>query len=225
MIDDYYLLLGIQRDAGMTQIKRAYRRLAVRFHPEVAGEEGAEQFDRLQDAYDTLAHPARKADYDRQLSLADELRQEGRRAEPLFGLPVDLFGQFENVRPGTEEILAHVLGNFTGHTPKSHPTRELNVELVLSPQQAQRGGTAPMVVPVARVCGTCGGTGRAGFFMCERCEGHGTTWQKARVDIAIPRNVQSGAVVETSLHHLGIRNMWLKTHVRVTSSAPRSEYP
>jgi molecular chaperone DnaJ len=215
MTHDYYLLLGIQRDAGMTQIKRAYRRLAVRFHPDVAGDEGAEQFSRLQQAYDTLAHPARKADYDRQLSLADEVRLQSHRPEPLFGHALDLFEQFDSVKPGTQEILNHALGNFTGHTPKSHPTRELNVELVLSPAQAERGGRVPMVVPVARVCRTCGGTGRAGFFLCDHCEGHGTTWEKAHVDVTIPRNAQDGAVVETSLHHLGIRNMWLKTHVRI----------
>src|SRR5437870_13806889 len=47
MMDDYYLLLGISRDAGMTQIKRAYRRLSMRFHPDVAGDDGVEQYERI----------------------------------------------------------------------------------------------------------------------------------------------------------------------------------
>jgi molecular chaperone DnaJ len=219
MLHDYYLLLGIDRDAGMTQIKRAYRRLALRFHPDVVGDDTAEHFGRLQRAYDALAHPTRKADYDRQLSLAEEVRQQAPRPAPLFGHPIDLLAEFGTVKPGTDEVLNHILGNFTGHTPKSHPTRELNVEVVLSPQQAEQGGRIPMVVPVARVCGTCGGTGRTGFFLCDACKGHGTTWQKATADVTIPRHAQEGMVIETSLHHLGIRNMWLKTHVRITQPA------
>ena len=217
MTPDFYLLLGIGRDSGMTQIKRAYRRLALRFHPEVAGDEGGEQFERLQEAYQTLAHPARKADYDRKLSLADEVRQTAPRPAPRLGQPIDLMADFGTVRPGTEEVLAHVLSNFTGRGPKSHPTRELNVEVVLSPAQAQRGATVEMAVPVARVCPTCGGAGRTGFFECDACEGHGTVWEKANVDVAIPQHAQDGTIIETSLHHLGIRNMWLKTHVRISA--------
>lgn len=218
MMDDYYLLLGIARDSGMTQIKRAYRLLSLRFHPDVTGGEEGEQFARLRAAYDTLAHPARKADYDRRLSLADEVRMTGERPEPLFGRAMDLVAHFGSVRPGTEEILGHVARNFTGREPKSHPTRELNVEVVLTPAQAAKGGSAPMVVPVARVCAGCGGTGRAGFFTCDACDGHGTVWEKARVDVMIPRHASDGTVVETSLRHLGIRNMWLKTRVRVEGS-------
>jgi molecular chaperone DnaJ len=215
MMDDYYLLLGIGRDSGMTQIKRAYRLLSLRFHPDVTGDEGAEAYERLREAYDTLAHPVRKADYDRKLSLAEEVGLGPERSERLFDGAMDLMGEFGTVRPGTEEVLAHILANFTGREAKSHPTRELNVEVALTPAQAARGGAVPMVVPVARVCARCGGSGRAGFFMCDACDGHGTVWMKAKVEVMVPAGVSDGFVVETSLRNLGIRNMWLRTHVRV----------
>jgi DnaJ-class molecular chaperone len=220
MMDDYYLLLGIGRDSGMTQIKRAYRLLSLRFHPDVTGEEGVGQYARLREAYETLAYPARKADYDRQLTLAEEVGIGRERAEPLFGGAMDLMGEFGTVRPGSEEVLAHILSNFTGREAKSHPTRELNVEVALTPAQAARGGAVPMVVPVARVCARCGGSGRTGFFLCDACDGHGTVWMKAKVDVSVPAGVRDGEVVETSLRHLGIRNMWLKTHLRVGAGAP-----
>jgi molecular chaperone DnaJ len=219
LMDDYYLLLGIGRDSGMTQIKRAYRLLSLRFHPDVVGEDGAGQYARLREAYETLAHPARKADYDRQLTLAEDVRSMGKRPPSLFDSAMDLLDGFGAVRPGTEEILAHVAGNFTGREPKSRPTRELNVEVVLTAEQAARGGAVPMVVPVARVCARCGGAGRTGFFLCDACDGHATVWTKASVDVTVPAGARDGQVIETSLRHVGIRNMWLKTHVRVMGAA------
>ena len=218
MMDDYYLLLGVGRDSGMTQIKRAYRLLSLRFHPDVTGEEGVGHYERLREAYDTLAHPARKMDYDRRLSLAEEVGLGGERPAMLIDGPMDLMGDFGTVRPGTEEVLAHILSNFTGREAKSHPARELNVEVALTAGQAREGGVIPMVVPVARVCARCGGSGRTGYFLCDECDGHGTVWVKAKVDVAVPADVRDGMVIETSLRHLGIRNMWLKTHVRVGSA-------
>lgn len=215
MMDDYYLLLGIGRDSGMTQIKRAYRLLSLRFHPDVTGEEGVGQYERLREAYETLAYPARKADYDRRLTLAAEVGTGLERPATLFDGAMDLMGEFGSVRPGTEEVLAHILSNFTGREAKSHPTRELNIEVALTPAQAAKGGVIPMVVPVARVCARCGGSGRTGFVLCDACDGHGTVWQKAEVDVGVPAGAADGQVVETSLRHLGIRNMWLRTHVRV----------
>ena len=219
MMDDYYLLLGIGRDSGMTQIKRAYRLLSLRFHPEVTGEEGVGQYARLREAYETLAHPVRKAEYDQKLTLAEEVGSGRERPARLFDGAMDLMAEFGTVRPGTEEVLAHILANFTGREAKSHPTRELNVEVALTAEQARKGGLIPMVVPVARVCTRCGGSGRAGFFMCDACSGHGTVWTKGKVDVMVPAGVSDGFVVETSLRNVGIRNMWLKTHVRVGAGA------
>jgi molecular chaperone DnaJ len=217
MMDDYYLLLGISRGSGLTEIRRAYRRLALRFHPEVAGDDGAEQFGRIRDAFDTLSRTSRRDDYDRRLEEVERTRGAARAARMLFADPVDVMRDFETVRPGGEEITRHVLGNFTGRTAKSNPARELNVEIVLSPEQAASGGQVTMLVPVARVCAVCGGTGRAGFLICDACTGQGTHWEKAKVDVHIPRGAADGTVVETSLRHVGIRNMWLKTHVRVAA--------
>lgn len=64
---DYYTVLGVSRDAGEDEIKKNYRRLARKYHPDVAGNDAdsAEQFKQLQEAYDVLSDPEKRQAYDR----------------------------------------------------------------------------------------------------------------------------------------------------------------
>ena len=59
---DYYQVLGVDKTASQDDIKRAYRRLASKHHPDRGGD--AEEFKRVQEAYDTLGDPERRAAYD-----------------------------------------------------------------------------------------------------------------------------------------------------------------
>jgi curved DNA-binding protein CbpA len=65
---DFYLLLGIQREASVNDIKRAYRRLARRLHPDINPGDGiaAAQFRKVAEAYETLVDPDRRRTYDLQ---------------------------------------------------------------------------------------------------------------------------------------------------------------
>lgn len=63
---DHYALLGIARDAGADEIRRAYRRLAAKWHPDRnSGPEAQERFKRISEAYDVLSDSAKRAAYDR----------------------------------------------------------------------------------------------------------------------------------------------------------------
>lgn len=67
MIQDHYTILGVDRLATATEIKRAYRRLARKYHPDVSRATNTEEiFKRINQAYRTLRDPAKRADYDRQ---------------------------------------------------------------------------------------------------------------------------------------------------------------
>ena len=83
---DYYAVLGVEPTAGDAEIKTAYRRLARKYHPDVSKESGAEdQFKAVNEAYEALRDPQKRAAY-------DQLRARGYRPGEEFRPPPD-FGQ------------------------------------------------------------------------------------------------------------------------------------
>ena len=75
--DNYYAILGVPGDADPETIKRAYRQLARRFHPDLAGPEGAVQMKRINRAYDVLSDPQKRLNYDTILGGTLDLRRNG----------------------------------------------------------------------------------------------------------------------------------------------------
>lgn len=221
MATDCYFLLGVPRDANQSQIKRAYRVLSHRYHPDHVGPAGEERFLRIKDAYDVLRDPLRRADHNRQLEV---IEGASRRSAPTADVmePIDLFQSFQTHRPSFEALHDLLLRNFTGHgIPKSRPVQQVTVELVLSPAQAEAGGDVPIDIPLARICPTCQGTGQTGFFECDACGGHGMHWEVERIDVLLPRAVADGTVIPLSLRHLGVNNLYLNLRVCVIGGRVR----
>ena len=69
-MDDYYALLGVDRGAGHADVRRAWRRLALKWHPDRAGDDAAATFRKIQSAYAVLADPLSRAAYDRRQGSA-----------------------------------------------------------------------------------------------------------------------------------------------------------
>ena len=75
--DNYYAILGVPVDAGDDTLKRAYRQLARRYHPDLAGEDGALHMKRINRAYDVLSDPEKRLNYDTIIGGVLDLRQSG----------------------------------------------------------------------------------------------------------------------------------------------------
>ena len=76
-IDNYYAILGVPIDADNETLKRAYRQLARRYHPDLAGPEGAVQMKRINRAYDVLSDPEKRLNYDTIIGGVIDLRNGG----------------------------------------------------------------------------------------------------------------------------------------------------
>ena len=216
MATSCYLVLGVDHHATASQIRRAFRQFVHDHPPDDRVPGSAEQFDAAQEAFDTLSHTARRADHDRALlaedaAAADDLPHD-------LTPPINLFSSFDTHRPSRQVLFDLLRRNFTGRgIPKSRPVHAVVVELVLSPQQAARGGRVPIDVPVAGVCTRCNGTGTTGYSPCDACDGHGLFWDAARVDVLLSPHVGDGTTIPVSLRHLGVENLYLNVNVRVTA--------
>jgi molecular chaperone DnaJ len=215
----YYMLLGVSSTESARGIRAAYRDLAKRLHPDVAGEQATRAFQEVTEAYNVLSDPQRRHDYNGMLSRATDdaavhVRQG--QVETLIREPVTILGNRDSIRPSFEAMYDRLLRNFTGiGVPKSEQLEGLNFEVLLTPEEASRGCAVPISVPVFNRCPRCRGSGRDWVFPCVYCQEQGMIESEAMVRVRIPPMSPSGSVIEIPLDGLGIHNFYLRLHVFV----------
>jgi DnaJ-class molecular chaperone len=221
MAKNYYLILGVPVDAAPAAIRSAYRERAKRFHPDHGDSVDVQAFRDVSEAYEVLSDPTRRARYDRELrrSVSGGAESDvawGNEAEPLLSDAMPITGEPESLRPSFEALFERLTRNFTGlGRTKAEQAEPLNFELILSRDEAGHGVVVPFQVPVLTPCPQCRGSGRDWLFCCEDCDGEGRLVDRRALNVRVPAGVRDGAVIEVSMDRLGIRNLWLRVHVRV----------
>jgi molecular chaperone DnaJ len=197
---DLYSVLGVDKKASPDEIKKAYRKLARKYHPDTnpGDKQAEERFKEISAAYDVLGDPEKRKEYDRG----------------------GLFGGFGGGRPGGagapggfdagsfSDILSNLFGGAGGSTrsgprgPRAERGRDLEAEVSISFDQAIEGAQIPLTVPTSQMCGTCHGTGaKPGTApkVCPRCQGRGIESQgQGLFSISQPcsRCGGTGAIIE-----------------------------
>ncbi len=214
---DYYLILGIPRGESTAGIRAAYRDLAKRHHPDVAGSSGAARFREITEAYEVLSDPARRHQYNDDLAESERPPGPGtlhRPAEPIVPQPPSVFDRPERIQPSFEELFDRYVRNFTRiGLPKAEREEGLNIEVVLTPEEASRGGVLPITVPVFRECPVCQGTGEDWPFPCLECHAQGLIELRETISINIPAGTRPATVFEMRLRGLGVHNFYLRVHI------------
>jgi DnaJ-class molecular chaperone len=164
----YYMILGVSSTESDRGIRAAYRDLAKRLHPDVAGEQATRSFQEVSEAYGVLSDPQRRREYNNKLNRAEDggiVTVRRSPPEPLVREPVTILGNRDGIRPSFEAMYARFLRNFTGiGVPKSEQLESLTFEVLLTPEEASRGCVVPIGVPVFTRCPQCGGSGRDWVF-------------------------------------------------------------
>jgi molecular chaperone DnaJ len=166
---DYYEVLGVSREAGEDELKKAYRRLAIQFHPDrnPGDKQAEERFKEINEAYQVLSDPEKRAQYDRYGHAAFEgMRSAGG------------FGGFDFTQ-GFEEVFSDIFGDFFGvgrGGGRSRRGEDLRYDLEIDFEEAARGTEKTIKLSRFTLCETCKGTRSAspsGIRSCPNCRGTG----------------------------------------------------
>jgi molecular chaperone DnaJ len=178
MASDYYETLGVSKKASADEIKRAYRKLARKYHPDrnQGDEKAEERFKQVQEAYDTLSDSDKRKQYDAGGPFAGFGGFGGGGRGPFAGAPGAGAGGFTS---DLGDIFSSVFGR--GGRPGAaadEPSRgrDLETEVQLTFEQAVDGTQVSVTVPKLATCKVCGGTGAkpgTSPITCPRCEGRG----------------------------------------------------
>jgi len=215
----YYVILGVSPTEDKRGIRAAYCELARKLHPDVAGQQATSAFHEVTEAYQVLSDPQRRREYDAELQHAPHgarTVEHSNLADAFVCPPLSVLEHPDRVSPSFDMMFDRFLRNFTGFgVPKSEWTQPLDFEVVLTPYEAEAGCVVPISVPCFRRCPRCGGSGRDVWSGCIRCDEEGWLRTEQVVRILVERGVPSGSVIEASLEHLGIGNLYLRLHVFV----------
>ena len=181
---DFYLLLGLDSEATTADIKRAYRRLARRYHPGInPGDRDAQLlFERISEAYETLVDPERRRTYDATGAPAPGPRQAAGAFE-FAGFDFSMSARGAEAATFTE-LFAEVLHPPLEAGGRVEPGADIHASLTLSFLDSLRGAERQVVVTRQDVCAACAGQGyvRAREGRCQACGATGKTrWARGHM--------------------------------------------
>jgi len=220
---DYFEILGISRDTSEAEIKKAFRQLALKYHPDrnPGDKEAEERFKEINEAYSCLSNPVKRANYDR------------------FGTPEGVGADFGPFPFGTtfsdifEDFFGDFFGTFTGRRrPRPTKGNDLRYDLDITLTEAAFGTEKTIEVPrwescsecrgtgstpgkgpitcshcrgtgqirfqqgffsISKTCGRCNGTGIIITDPCKYCKGHGRVKKSRSINVKIPPGVDTGS--------------------------------
>ena len=214
---DYYQTLGVQRSSSQDEIRKAYRKLARKYHPDRnPGDKSAEEhFKDIQEAYAVLSDPEKRQQYDR---LGSGWQQgadftpppgwSGTRVE--FGNAADfqdIFGDFggfsdffQSLFGGRGRAASSQSAQSGSRVWRSQPARGADVEseIELSLEELHKGTRPTVVLRTTEICPDCQGKGVRRMSRCSRCQGTGELTTRKRLTVRIPPGMRDGSVLRLS---------------------------
>lgn len=148
---NYYEILGVDKDATTDEIKKAYRQIALKYHPDKnpGDKEAEERFKEAAEAYSILGNSTKKAEYDRGGTKV---------GGDSWGFMGDIFNMF---------------GDIFGGGMDRESDRDIRTHIDITVEEAIKGGKKSIKITKASSCPDCHGTGGFGKTVCSECRGKG----------------------------------------------------
>lgn len=226
---DYYEILGVEKTASVEEIKKAYRKLAVKFHPDKnpGDKEAEEKFKELGEAYEVLSEPQKRAAYDQYGHAAFDPRRRGFGASGAGGAygggfhdPFEIFREVF----GNSSIFDDLFGGERRDPSGAQRGADLRYDMEISFMEAALGCEREITVNKLESCEQCEGSGAekgSGIKACATCGGRGQVIMSRGIfSIAqtCPRCEGRGKVVEKpckACHGAGRRERTSKIKIRI----------
>lgn len=220
----YYVILGVSPGESAAGIRAAYRELARRHHPDVSGEQATRAFQEISEAYRVLSDPRSRRDYDERLGRArapasrpasGPRRGSGRR-DPVPAGVGPASGGRDAVGRSVDAIDERRRRNLAEPgLREAERAHGIDFDLVLTGEEATRGGVLRVPVPVLTTCPQCGGSGYEWVLPCIACGRRGVVESERRVAFEIRPMTRPGTIIEVPLSGLGIHDFFFRLHVSV----------
>ena len=172
---DYYDVLGVARGADASEIKSAYRKLAIKYHPDKNpdNKEAEEKFKEAAEAYEILSNPEKRQRY-------DQFGHAGNSAQGFGGGGMnmdDIFSQFGDIFGGGNPFESFFGGGSRGGGRRVQKGTNLRIKVKLTLDEIAKGVEKKVKVNKQVSCTTCNGTGakdKSSYHTCNTCGGSGS---------------------------------------------------
>jgi DnaJ-class molecular chaperone len=198
---DYYEVLGVPRGATDEDIRKEYRQLARKYHPDVnPGDKSAEEkFKEINEAYQVLSDPEKRRKY-------DEHGENWQAGSPPPGWEDgggrggfrdynDIFGRGGGQNGGFSDFFGSVFGRRGGRSDFRSKGENIEAEIGLTLEEAHRGVTRTITFQSNETCSNCGGSGTKDGKPCPTCRGSGVVRRAKSLEVTIPAGVRNGSVI------------------------------
>jgi curved DNA-binding protein len=209
---DYYETLGVSRSASEDDIRKAFRKLARQYHPDVAGNKpGAEdKFKEINEAYEVLSDPDKRKKYDQlgpNWKQGAEFRPppgwqstgraRGNQGMPDFEFQGTGFSDFFEQIFGAGRAGAAGRGGFRGARgfttdDYAQPGDDVEADIMVTLEEASKGSLRSISMRRAKPCPECMGAGNVNGKTCPKCHGRGTIDQADTYKVKIPAGIREG---------------------------------
>ncbi|MCL2358682.1 MAG: molecular chaperone DnaJ [Nitrososphaerota archaeon] len=221
---DYYEILGVQKGSSKDEIKNAYRKLALQYHPDRNKEAGAEdKFKEISEAYAVLSDDQKRTQYD---NLGHAGFDQRYTSEDIFR-GADFDSIFRDM--GFGDLFRTIFGGgFSGGYGERRRGQDIAFDLEITLEEAAKGSEREVEIPRTEQCDVCGGTGaRPGtpIRTCTQCGGSGRVQNMRKVGfatymqvVACPTCKGRGKLIETpcnSCHGSGLMRKRRKITVKI----------
>jgi len=184
---DYYEVLGVDRNASLEEIKRAYRKLALQYHPDrnPNNKEAEARFKEIAEAYEVLSDPEKRQRYDRFGHAGLRVGGTAPETSPFEDLS-DIFSAFHDIFGASGSVFEEVFtgGRRARGRERGRAGGDVQVKVALTLEEIAEGTEKEIPVRKYVVCQACNGTGAeggvAGYTTCPTCHGTGELRQVSR---------------------------------------------